>query len=120
MLFRSEDVLTLAGKNPAFTSGEYYDITAFNVQKGNIPDKVHAFLRTSGEERMLIISGFNNDDRMVKIQLPDEVIDAIGLDRESAYIARDMIWREAEVGFDEDWSFELRMTPFSCFLFKIK
>lgn len=114
------DILNLAGKNPAFGEGDYFDLTAYNIQAGNMTDKMHAFLRVSGDERFLIVNGFNKEDQMARIQIPKEMISNIGLDPSKAYIARDLLWREVEVGFDKDWSFELRMKPYSCFVFKIK
>jgi glycosidase len=114
------DLLNLAGKNPALTGGDYFDITAFNVAAGNITDRMHAFLRVAPDERLLVINGFNADEQTVRIQIPMDVADKIGLDPDTAYIARDLIWREVEVGFDQDWGFELRMKPYSSFIFKIK
>lgn len=114
------DLLNLAGKNPAINKGAYYDITAFNIQNGNTNKQIHAFVRADGEERLLIVTGFNDDDQTVRIQIPTDVAEKIGLSLGSAYIARDLIWREMEVGFDDKWSFELRMKPYSCFIFKIK
>lgn len=114
------DLLNLAGKNPAFTTGDYFDITAFNLERGNISNKIHAFLRVSADEKMLVINGFNSRDENVKVQLPPDVARQIGLREGEAYIARDLIWREVEVGFDEEWGFELTMKPYSCFILKIK
>lgn len=114
------DLLNIAGKNPAITKGEYYDITSFNVQSGNMTKQMHAFLRVNNEERLLIVTGFNADDQTIRVQIPADVAAKIGLIRGNAYIARDLIWREMEVGFDDKWSFELRMKPHSNFIFKIK
>lgn len=114
------DLLNLAGKNSAFTTGDYYDITAFNVEHGNMPPQMHAFLRVSADERMLVVNGFNAEDQVIHVQIPPDVASQIGFEEEVAYIARDLIWREVEIGFDENWRFELRMKPYSCFIFKIK
>jgi glycosidase len=114
------DLLNLAAKNPAITQGGYYDLTAFNISAGNFDTKVHAFLRYAAEERLLILTSFNSQPRNIKVQLPKEAIAAIGLDPSNAYIARDLLWREAEVGFNNDFLFELNCKPFSCYIFKIK
>lgn len=114
------DLLNLAGTNPAFAAGDYFDITAFNIERGNMTEKVHAFLRVGPDERMLVINAFNSEEETAKIQIPPEVAEQIGLQKGTPYIARDLLWREVEVGFDENWSFELRVKPFSCFIFKIK
>ena len=114
------DLLNLAAKNPAINQGAYLDLTAFNISAGNITDKVHAFLRYAGEERLLIVTSFNAKDQPIKIQLPTDAIAALGLDPAGAYIARDLLWREAEVGFNKDFLFELNCKPFSSYIFKIK
>ena len=114
------DILTLAAKNPAITKGEYVDLTSFNQNAGNFDQKVHAYLRYSGEERLLIVTTYNSADQMIKVQIPKESVAAMGLDPSERYIARDLLFREAEVGFNSDFLFELKCKPFSSYIFKIK
>ncbi len=96
------------------------DLTAFNISAGNINDKVHVFLRFAGDERLLIVTSFNTKDQPIKIQLSGDAVAALGLDPAGVYIARDLLWREAEVGFNKDFLFELNCKPFSSYIFKIK
>ncbi|SKC61940.1 alpha-amylase family protein [Ohtaekwangia koreensis] len=114
------DLLNLASKNPALVAGEYIDLTASNIAAGNFTDKVHAFLRFSGEERLLILTSYNAAEQVVKVQIPREAFQQAGLDPAGSYIARDLLWREAEVGFDQNLTFELKLKPYSSFIFKIK
>ncbi|HEY0743398.1 MAG TPA: alpha-amylase family protein [Chryseosolibacter sp.] len=114
------DVLTLAGNNPALTKGEYVDITEHNLANGNFDEKVHAFVRYFDDERLIIVASFNDKDQDIKVQLPEQIAVAMGLDKNEAYIARDLVWREVEVGFDKSLTFNLRLKPYSCFIFKIK
>jgi glycosidase len=114
------DLLNLAGKNPAITDGGYLDITLKNLQYGNFNDKVHAFLRFRDNEKLLIITSYNDKEQSVKIQIPQDDAVKIGLDVNETYIARDLLWREAEVGFDRNLTFELKLKPYSSFIFKIK
>ncbi len=114
------DLLNLAAKNPAITQGGYLDLTAFNIAAGNFDNKVHAFIRFAGEERLLIVNSFNAKNQPVKVQLSQDAIAALGLDPSGAYIARDLLWREAEVGFNKDFLFELNCKPYSSYIFKIK
>jgi len=114
------DLLTLASNNPAVTHGEYLDLTTFNIQAENFNERIHAFLRFTADEWLLIVTSFSPVDQDVKIQLSPEAITKLGLDTDAAYIARDMIWKEIEVGFDKDFKFDLRCKPFSSFIFKIK
>ena len=102
------DLLNLAAKNPALTQGGYFDLTAFNIGAGNFNNKVHAFVRFAGEERLLILTSFNAKDEAIKVQIPKDVISKLSLDPNGVYIARDLLWREAEVGFNKDFLFELK------------
>lgn len=114
------DVLNLAGKNPALTQGEYIDITEHNIGKGNFDQRVHAYIRHHESERLLIVASFNDKDQQAKVQIPEHVWAAMGMDMNETYIARDLLWREVEVGFDKSLTFDLRLKPYSCFIFKIK
>jgi len=114
------ELLNFVSGNPAITSGQYIDITAHNIEAGNFSPQVHAFLRFYEDERLLIVNSFNDTEQVVKLQIPDQAFTRMGLDANEIYIARDMIWREIEIGFDKDLTFSLRLKPYSCFIFKIK
>ena len=114
------ELLTFASSNKAIASGQYIDLTAHNVTAGNFTPRVNAFLRFYEDERLLIVNSFNADELDIKIQIPPQDFEQMGLDPNTAYMGRDMLWRELEIGFDEDLMFSLRLKPYSCFIFKIK
>lgn len=114
------ELLTFAAQNDAISSGQYLDITSYNLQQGNFSPKMHAFLRFHGDERLLILNSFNEKAETIKVQIPKEAFRQMGLDADEIYIARDMLWHEAEVGLNKDRIFELQLKPFSSFIFKIK
>ena len=114
------ELLTFVSRNPAITAGQYIDLTIFNLAAGNFSHHVHAFLRFHEDERLLILNSFNAKEESAKIQIPREAFAKMGLDINGVYIARDMIWRETEVGFDSELTFSLRIKPYSCYIFKIK
>ncbi|MBA4054339.1 MAG: alpha-amylase [Marivirga sp.] len=114
------DLLTLAANNPAISQGDVIELTDYNIKAGNFNDKVHAFLRYAGEERLLIVTSFNAVDQVIKVQIPKEAMTHLMLDPAGVYIARDLLWREAEVGFNSNFSFELKCKPYSSYIFKIK
>src|SRR5690606_30630526 len=85
-------ILNLAGKNPAIVNGAYTDITRHNIRAGNFGEDVHAFVRFEGEERLLILTSYNAALKTVKVNLPQDVVTAMGLDPTGTYIARDLLW----------------------------
>lgn len=114
------ELLTLASQNKALSLGAYLDITVHNIEAGNFNERVHAFLRFYDDERLLIVNSFNDKELNVKVQIPNGSFVQMGLDVNEVYIARDLIWREIEIGFDKNLSFDLRLKPYSSFIFKIK
>jgi glycosidase len=114
------DLLSLSAKNAALTQGGYIDITEQNIAAGNFDHKVHAFLRFHGTEKLLVVTSFNETDQDAKIQIPREAASELGLDFNETYIARDLLFREVEVGFDKTLAFNLKLKPYSAFIFKIK
>jgi glycosidase len=114
------DLLNLSATNPAISQGEYIDLTAQNISAGNFSEKVSAYVRYSGEERLIIVTSFNSAEESAKIQIPKEVITGMGLDAGGEYIARDLLHKEVEFGLKGDFIFELKLKPYSSFIFKIK
>ena len=113
------DLLNLSQKNIAITQGEYIDLTEAN-NENNFNDKVTAYIRYAGDERLLIIGSFNSTDQVVSVKIPADVVTKLGLGSPDQYMARDLLWREAEVVFANDFSFELKLRPYSSHIFKIK
>lgn len=114
------DLLNLAHKNLALMQGEYRDLTKANNDGGFFGPDVSAFVRFDGEERLLIVTSFNAVAKTIRLQIPKAVVEEMGLDPTATYIARDLLWKEAEIGFDKDFTTELALKPYSSFIFKIK
>lgn len=114
------ELLSFASTSKAIASGEYEDLTAYNISSGNFPAQVHAFLRYHEDERLLIVNNFAGKAVDIKVAIPRELYLKMGLRDDRVYIARDMLWRGVEVGFDKDRSFSLHLAPNSCFILKIK
>lgn len=114
------DLLHLAAKSPALTTGSYLDLTHINQETKNFDDKTLAYVRYNDTEKLLIIASFASKEQTIKVQIPAQAMTTIGLDPAGVYIARDLLWHEAEVGFDKNLTFELKMKPFSSYIFKIK
>jgi len=114
------DILTFASNNKAIAGGDYFDLTEFNLQQGNIPAQVHVFARVSDEERLVILSGFNDKPLRVKIKLTEEVIQAFELDQINDYVGRDLLRSGMDIGLDKSATFEVDLPPYVSYIFKIK
>lgn len=114
------DLLHLVRRSEALSTGSYLDITQPNHEAKNFDNKTLAYLRYSDNEKLLIVASFDPKEQTIKVQIPSSAMTTIGLDPNGTYIARDLLWHEAEVGFDKNVTFELKMKPFSSYIFKIK
>lgn len=114
------DILTFASNSKAITQGDYYDLTNFNLSQGNIANDVHVFARVYNEERLVILSSFDDKTKRVKVKLSDEVVQAFQLNSEEDYVGHDMLRSSADVGINKSRSFEVDILPYSSFIFKIK
>ena len=114
------DILTFANANQAIANGDYFDLTTFNIQAGNINSKIHAFVRNFEDEKLIIVSGFNDKTQSIKIQIPQEVAKQLQLNAGETYMARDLLRSGTEIGFSNDLSFIVDLPAFSSYIFKIK
>jgi glycosidase len=114
------DILTFASNNKAIVYGDYHDLTQLNLSLGNIQQDVHVFARTHEQEHLVILSSFANANKRVKIKLSEEVIKAFKLKGPKDQVGRDLLRSGADIGFDDNWTFEVDLQPYSSFIFKIK
>jgi len=114
------DLLNFVVSDPAIGQGDYEDLTLFNTQAGNMSDRINAFARALGEERLIIVSGFNLKTEHVRIQLTKEAIEKLKLQSGTMYIGRDILRSGMDIGLDKNFSFELDVPAYSSFIFKIK
>lgn len=113
-------LLNLAQTNPAIVQGAFDDITEWNINQKNFTSTIHAFVRWFGNERLLIVSGFNNSQVDVKVSIPDDVLKNMGLVNGNSYSASDLLGSGTDIRFDDSFSFDIQLKPFSSFIFKIK
>lgn len=114
------DVLLLASTNPAIVRGQYVDLTAENVARGNCDDKTVVFGRMSGEDRLIVIANFKPTLSRVKVEIPDAAAETLGMNKNTDYLGRDLLRSGTDVGLSADLSFEVDVPASSGLVLKIK
>jgi glycosidase len=120
------DLLKLAGTNTAIVSGDYFDLTEYNVGLKNCTNHHVIFGRTDEKEKLIIVASFGAKanagpgTERIKVKLTDEAIKMMGLERGGQYIGRDLLRSGTDVGFDDQFQFEIDVPPYSVFILKIK
>lgn len=114
------DLLTLSKNNKAIAQGDYHDLTQHNIGIKNFSDRIISYARVNGNERIIIVASFNTKVERIKIQLTQDVIREFKLTSPQQSVGRDLLRSGADVGFSDDYTFELDVPPFSSFILKIK
>lgn len=114
------DLLKFAGSNAAIVSGDYFDLTEENVASKNCSGNYVLFGRVDGNEKLIIVAGFSTKPERIKVKLTEEAIVKMGLERGGQYIARDLLRSGTDIGFDDQFQFEIDVPPYSVFILKVK
>ena len=104
-------LLNISQKNAAIVNGSYKTISQSADQ--------HAFIRVSGEERLLIVSNFDKKVVPFKITLSAEDAALLNLKSDKVYTAKDLLWNEKEIKI-ENLTFTTDLPAYSAFIFKIQ
>jgi len=113
-------ILNLAATNHAIAFGDYMDLTFHNVMQGNISSNIHAFVRFSTQEKLLIVTSFHHTRKMIKLEIPEKVSKAMGLDSHGSYVAKDLLSEAVETVFHHNLSLHVALKPHGSFIFRIQ
>jgi glycosidase len=103
-------LLNIAQKNPAVVNGSYKSISK--------SDDIHAFVRISGDERLLIVSNFDKKPTQLKLVLSADDAASLKLQTGNSYMAKDILWNEKEIKI-ENLTITTDLPSYSSFIFKI-
>jgi hypothetical protein len=112
-------LLNLSTSNTAISNGSYADITGHNIQAGNFRKDVHAFIRFTDEEKLLIINSFNDSPAKIKVEVPSAVMDSLKLNGLQTYTLNDLLSNQLVASL-VNASVELDLKPYSSFIFKLQ
>lgn len=113
-------LLNLARSNQAIVKGAYRDLTLSNLREGNFDDDIHAFVRYTGEDKLLIVSSFSSKTKSITVKIPENIANEMSLQKGTSYVAHDLLWKELEIDLQDDFSLTLTVVPYSSLIFKIK
>lgn len=113
-------LLRLAGTHTALTRGDCHDLTGQHRARGLITNDIHLCLRTYQQECLLIVTGFNPEPRQVTIEIPQELITQSGISHKKSGHAKNILWQEHNIAFNQQWQFSVQVNPYSSFIFKIE
>lgn len=114
------ELLNISRNNAAIAEGEYVDLTEFNRAQQNFSDRVVAYVRYAGDQRLLVVASFNSKIETVKVRIPQDLTVRMGLDVSIAYTGRDLLGSGIEVGFPANLETTFELPPFTGLVLKLK
>jgi glycosidase len=113
-------VLTLASTNPTLAVGDYVDLTASNIDAGNFGEDVHAFIRYTTAEQLVIVSNFGAKAKDIKISIPQPIATELQLSKDGNFLGKDILWStHQEIKFTGNTA-SLNMPAYSSYIFSIQ
>lgn len=113
-------LLQLCNKEKSFSQGKFYDLMSANY---NNPDfnstKKYAFLRGDGENIFLVVVNFNDNEAVVKVNIPEEAYTFFGVDKNKLQQATPLLIDQESMDFKEWTPLELKIEAHSGEVFKI-
>lgn len=104
-------LLNLAQTNPAIVSGAYADLT--------VSDDIHAFIRSSGSEKLLIVSNFGSKVKPVSVAIPAELATSLSLKADKTYQLRDLLWKNSDQKLTAR-TLSMNLPAYSAYIFRIE
>lgn len=112
-------LLNLVNNQMALGKGDFYPLTEYNVKMHNFSKDLFAALRVYGQEKLLVVAGFNGNSQSVRIDIPEEVAKKAGLAPSQEYNLVELLMDGEEVRI-KDLSIQLELPPFGGYIFKIE
>ncbi|MCB0487984.1 MAG: alpha-amylase [Cyclobacteriaceae bacterium] len=111
-------LLNLAQSNEAVASGETIDLTQHNVSQGNVNASIYSCLRSTPNEVILVVAGFNPDERSVVLEIPQTEMDRVGLP--SGDLNARAIFGRNGVQKIVDNKLNINLPPYGAIVFKLE
>lgn len=103
-------LLNIAQKNPAIVNGSYKTISQLH--------DIHAFIRVSGDERLLIVSNFDKKPAQLNLVLTADDGGLLKIQADKTYTAKDLLWNAKEIRI-ENLTITTDLPAHSAYIFKI-
>ncbi|MBL7865388.1 MAG: alpha-amylase family protein [Cyclobacteriaceae bacterium] len=111
-------LLNLTHDEKAITLGEYLDLTAFNVEAKGCSNRIVSFVRFYGDERVIVIAGFNRQTETIRIRLTPEVLSKWKVS-DGVKSLRSLLDESPNISMDKTGGLQIDLPPFGVMVFKM-
>ncbi|MDL2222169.1 alpha-glucosidase C-terminal domain-containing protein, partial [Parabacteroides sp. OttesenSCG-928-N08] len=108
-------VLNIAASEPIVAKGNFFDLMYANKENPYLnPSRQYVFLRKYEKELLLVVANFDKASQTVRINIPKDAFEALGIEDNKAAKVTDLMSGEQSVGtLTESWPYQLTLPPYS-------
>lgn len=113
-------ILNLSSKSSTLAVGDYEDLTAYNIDAGNFGKDVHAFVRYTSAEQLIIVSNFGTKAKEIKLTIPQTIVANLHPNEQGNFSAKDILWStQQEITFTANKA-SFNIPAYGSFIFSIQ
>ena len=88
-------LLQAIGQHQALQTGYFYDLTWFQTHPEQYNHaSVYSFLRYDAQERFLVVANFGDENEIISLRIPSDVLESMRVDLEQVIIGTDIFTKE--------------------------
>lgn len=108
-------ILRIAESEKAVIEGAFHDLMYANRENPDFSQQYqYAFMRKSGNEVLLVVANFENADKNIRVQIPENAFKTLGIQENKAATVIDLLTGESGLGtLTETWPYELTVSAYS-------
>lgn len=104
---------TIASGEPAITTGKFFDLMYVNPSSESFDaDRMYTFLRSNGDQTLLVTANFSAEERDVEINIPDHAFNILGLDPSPKYHATDLLVSKERPTMPSPYKVRFHIAPY--------
>lgn len=112
-------LLNLAQARPAIVNGQYADLTLHNQQTNKIGDDVHAFVRYTNDDKLLMVSNFSAQKKSIRLSIPEALAAHMGLTAKTTFTGVDLLHGVERITL-QNLGTQLSIPPHQAFIYHLE
>ena len=107
-------ILRFASADPVVGKGDFYDIMYANINNMYMDaDKQYAFVRKYGNSVLLVISNFDKESRDIRLNLPAEMFETLGIEENRAAEVEDILCGRKNIStLTSEWGYQVHLPAY--------
>ena len=114
-------LLNLSTQSSALKTGAFYDLDWYNRGFSKGYDKLYAFLRYNGDQKLLVVANFSLQESVSgEVRLPEAALQNLGLSGLPEISGKDLLGTGKILTANAEGTFPMELAPMECLILELK